>query len=99
MGQLYLRVVLCHSLHYLSPEPGGIQHVGLIHAGNLFAPLHGDIKGFYRNTADFLLIVGKGIHGCHNSVHLFCMTCSEIQASREFPHDHHVKAVSDDFFL
>ncbi len=68
MFQCHIRIVLCHFLHNSSPESGRIQYVSLIHAGNFFPTLSGNIKAFDGNPADLVLIVGQGINSFSHSV-------------------------------
>ena len=99
MAQLHLRIILCHFLHHFPPQSGGVQHIGLIHTDDFLSPLHGDVKGLHGNTADLLLIVGQGVHGCHDAVHLSGMALPEVKASGQLPHDNHVKSISDNLPL
>ena len=99
MLQSYLRVVLCHFFHNLSPEPGRVQHIGLIYACHLFLSLHGNVKGLYCNTADFIFVIGKCINGCFYPIFLNCFSFPEIKTSGKLPDNNHIKAFSNDLFF
>ena len=94
-----LRIILCHLCHHFSPESGGIQYIGFIHAGHLFPAFHGNIKTADGNPADLLFVISQYIHCRIQSVHFFCLMFAEIQTSGQFTHDHHVKALIADFFF
>ena len=99
MLQNHLRIIRSHLFHDLSPQPGGIQHIGLIHAGHLFTPLHCDVKSALRNPADLLFIVCKGIPCGQDTILFLCGAGPEIQPSGQLPHDHHIKSALGDLFL
>ena len=96
MGQFHFWIIFGHFLHYASPQTGGIQHVGFIHAGHFLSSLHGDVEGPFRNSADLIFIVSQGVNRFSYAIFLYGFTFTEIQAPCQFPHDHHIKPVADD---
>ena len=94
-----LRVILCHFLDNLSPQSGGIQHVGLVHAGHFLPALHGNIKTADGDPADLIFIIGQRINGFLHAILLDGLALSEVQATGQLPHDHHIKTVADDLVL
>ena len=99
MLQSNLGIIRSHLLHHLSPEAGGIQNVGFVHAGNLFAAFHGNIKALNRNPANFVFIIGKSVNRLADSVFLCGMALSEIKPSCKLPHNHHIKSGAADFLF
>ena len=96
MLQCYIRIILCHILHYTSPESGRIKNIGFIYTCNLISSLTCDFKCFNGNTADLILIIRKSIYRCADSVLLSSLSCSEIKTSCKLSYDDHVKTISDD---
>ena len=99
MGQLHFRVIPGNFLYHLPPQSGGIKDIGLIHAGYFLPALHGNVKGLNGNPSDFLFIICKCVHGCHDAVHFLCVPVSKIKAACKLPHDDHVKSVPDDLLF
>ena len=99
MLQSHLRVILCHFFHNLSPEPGRVQHIGLIYACHLFLSLHGNVKSLYCNAADFIFIIGKCVNCCFYTVLFDSPSFSEIKSSGKLPDNDHVKAVPNDLLF
>ena len=96
MLQCYIRIILCHILHYTSPESGRIKNIGFIYTCNLISSLTCDFKCFNGNTADLILIIRKSIYRCADSILLSSLSCSEIKTSCKLSYDDHVKTISDD---
>ena len=92
MGKCYLRVILCHFFHDLSPQSGRIQYIRLIYAADLFISLHCDIKSSLCDPADLIFIICKRIGSSSYPVYFFCLSCAEVQSSGQFSHDQHIKS-------
>ena len=99
MLQRYIRIRCSHLLHHLTPESGRIQYIGLIHASHLFPAFPGDVKPLDGYSADFIFVISQGVNRFAYTILFNCFTLSEIQSSRQFPHDHHVKSCRRNFFL
>src|SRR5699024_5346266 len=61
-------------------------HIGLVHAGELFAALPGRFKADAADTLDLVLRVGHGVHGDLLAVFLIGLVLAEVNAADEFPH-------------
>ena len=96
MLQCYIRIVFCNIFHNASPESGRIQNVCLIYTCNFVSSLTCDLKCLDGNTADLILIIGKSIYGCADSVLLGSLSGSEVKTSCQLSYDNHVKTISDD---
>ena len=99
VGQLHFRVIPGNFLYHLPPQSGGIKDIGLIHAGYFLPALHGNVKGLNGNPSDFLFIICKCVHGCHDAVHFPCIPVPKIKTAGKLPHNHHIKAVPDDLLF
>ena len=99
MGERNLRIILCHLFHHFSPEPGRIQHIGFINTRHLSASLHCYVKGLNGDSSDLFFIIYECVHSLKHAVHFLRMAFPEVKSSRKLPHDDHVEAVTDNFFL
>ena len=99
MAQRYLGIIFGNLFHDLSPQPGGIQHIGLIHADHFLPALHGNVKCLNSYSPDLILVICKGVYGGHDAVHFLRTALSEIQAAGQFSHNNHVETVTDNLLL
>ena len=99
MLQGHIRVIRRHFLHHFPPQPGGVQHIGLVHAGDLLPALPGDVKALDGDAADFVLIIGQGVDGLAHAVLFNGFPFTEIQSAGQLPHNQHVETRFTDFLL
>ena len=87
-------------MHDRTPEAAGIQHVGLIHAAELPAALHGRLEADAANALDLVLRVGHGVHRLLLAVfQRVSLVLAEIDAADELTHDDEVDALGHDLGL
>ena len=87
-------------MHDRTPEAAGIQHVGLIHAAELLAALHGRLEADAANALDLVLRVGHGIHRLLLAVfQRVSLVLAEVDAADELTHDDEVDALCHDLGL
>ena len=77
----------------LPPEAGGVQHVGLIDGGDLFAALAGGFKSNLQNAADLQLAVSLGVIGLGAVFAIPVATLAEVDAAGQLSDHHQVKAL------
>jgi hypothetical protein len=53
MVQLHIGILAMHLGHHILPELKGLQHIGLVHAGDLATPLARGLEGHVRDALDF----------------------------------------------
>ena len=99
MRKRHFRIIPGNLFDDLSPQSGRIQYVGLIYTDHVLSAFHGNVKCLYGNSSNLVLVICKGIHGCHHAVHFRRMALSEIQTAGQFPHDDHVKSIADDLLF
>ena len=85
------------AMHHRTPQTAGIQHVGLVHTGELLAAFHGRLKADATDPLDLMLRIGHGIHGHLLAVFLVGLVLPEINTADEFPHHDEVDALGHDF--
>ena len=97
--QLHFRVVLCNLGYRLSPQTGAVQHVGLVHAGDFFATLHGHIEGHFCDAPDFHFGIFLDIPGDRAFFRSagFGASLPEVDSPGEFSNDDDVQTAVDDF--
>ena len=96
MGQLNIRIILCHILNDTSPQSRGIKDVCLINTAHLFAALPRNIKSLYRNAPNFIFIINECIRRLTHAIFYDCPARSEIQSAGQLTHDQHIEAIPDD---
>ena len=94
-----LRVVLGNLFHHASPQAGGVQNVGLVHAGDLLVPLHGHVKSHLGNAADLTLGVHLHVVGGGTHVGLLGAALAEVDAAGELTDHHDVQTAGEDLGL
>ena len=99
MVQGDLGVVLGNLFHHSSPQAGGVQHVGLVHAGDLLVALHGHVEGHLGNAADLTLGVHLHVVGCGTHIGLLGAALAEVDAAGELTDHHDVQAAGEDLSL
>ena len=99
MLQSYFRVILCNFFYDFSPESGRIQNVCLVYACDFLSSLHCDVKGFDRDTADLIFIVGKCIDCFLYTVFFNGLSFAEVKTAGQLTDDDHVKSVVSDHFF
>ena len=100
LAVLHLGVLSLQAVHDRTPEAAGIQHVGLIHAAELLAALHGRLEADAANALDFMLRVGHGIHSLLLAVlQRVSLVLAEVDAADELTHDDEVDALCHDLGL
>ena len=100
LAVLHLGVLSLQAVHDRTPEAAGIQHVGLIHAAELLAALHGRLEADAANALDFMLRVGHGIHSLLLAVlQRVSLVLTEVDAADELTHDDEVDALCHDLGL
>ena len=96
----HVRILLGQAVHHLPPQAGGLQHVGLVHAGDLFAAHPGQLKGTAANALDLHLGIGHAVGGLNAPVGgLIPLPLAEVHAAGELPDDHQVDALLGGLFL
>ena len=95
----YIRIILCHFVHYRTPQSGRIQYIGFVYAADLATALSCDIKCFDRNTSDLLFRIGQGIDCLAYAVLLYGFALSEIKSAGQLTHNEQIKAFRGDLFL
>ena len=99
MVKLHIRVLLSHLQDGLPPQPGGLQDIGLVNIGNLFAPLPGHVKGHPGDALDLGDGVHLGIEGGGLAVYFLAAPLSEVDAAGQLSDHHDVHGVADDLVL
>ena len=92
MAELNIRIFLIvYPGHHLTPQPGGGEHIGLVHRGHLARAQFGAFKGPPGDALDFMHAVAHLVHG-RVSV-LAAEAAAEIHVPGELAHHQHVQAV------
>ena len=99
MGQLHVRIILCHLFHHASPQSRRIQHICLVHTRHFAFSLARYIKRLDGDSTDFLFGVGQGIDCLTHAVFCRRMALAKIQTAGQLSHNQHVKACPADFFF
>ena len=99
MFQLYIRIILCHLLYNLAPQPGGVQHICLIHTDHVISPFSCNVKSLHRNPAYLVFIICKRICGLQHAIHFLCMPLPKIKPSGKLPHNHQIKPITDNLLF
>ena len=90
----HVGILFCQAVHHLPPQAGGLQHVGLVHAGDLFIAHPGQLKGAAANALDLHLGIGHAVGGLDAPVRgLIPLPLAEVHAAGELPDDHQVDAL------
>jgi hypothetical protein len=74
-------------LHSVAPELAHIEHIGLVHAAELAAPLLGLLEAHLGDPVDLVVAVGHGVEGALTGVGLQpALGGAEIHAAGELAH-------------
>ena len=91
-----LGVLGLQAVHDGAPQAAGVQHIGLVHTGQLFAALHGCFKADAADALDLMLGVGHRVDGQLFAVLLDRLMLAEIDAADQFAHNKEVNALIHD---
>src|SRR5699024_3340067 len=96
----HVGVLVLQPVHHRAPQAAGVQHVGLVHAAQLFAALAGRLKADAADPLDLVLGVGHDVHRL-----LFAAgqgvgaVLAKVDAAGQLPHDDEVDALGHDLGL
>ncbi len=80
----------------LPPEPAGGQHVGLVDAGQMAAPIGGQLERQLNDALDLRARVPQGVDGRLDSIVLLAsLRTAEVEAAGELAQDQDVGAGAD----
>ena len=99
LAVLHFGVLGLQAMHHGTPQAAGIQHVGFIHTGQLFAALHGSFKANAANALDLVLRVGHAVNRNFFAVLLNGFVLAKIHAANQLTHHNKVDAFVHDLFL
>ena len=100
LAVLHVRVLGLQPVHHGAPQTAGVQHVGLVHAAQLFAALAGGLEADAANALNLVLCIGHGIHGLLFAVfQRVGLVIAEVHAADQFPHDDKINALCHDLGL
>ena len=83
-------------MHHSAPQAAGVQHVGLIHAAQLLAALHGSLKADAADALDLMLRVGHDVGGDLLAVDSLGLVLAEVHAADQLAHHDEVNALGHD---
>ena len=92
----HVRVLRRQAVHHLPPQAAGVQHIGLVHAGELFPALAGGLKADAADPLDLVLGIGHGVHGDLLAVFLVGPVLPEVDAADQLAHHNKVNAFFHD---
>ena len=96
LAVLDLGVLGLQAVHDGAPQAAGVQHVGLIHTGQLFAALHRRLKADAANALDLVLGVGHRVDSDLLAVLLDGLVLAEVDASDQLTHNDEVNTLVND---
>ena len=96
LAVLYLGVLGLQAVHNGAPQAAGVQHVSLVHTGQLFAALHGRLKADTADALDLMLRVRHRVDGDLLTVLLNGLMLAKVDAADQFTHDDKVDALVHD---
>ena len=100
LAVLHIRVLGLQPVHHSAPQATGVQHVGLVHAAQLFAALAGGLEADAANALDLVLRIGHGVHRLLFAVfQRVGLVIAEVHAADQLPHDDKVNALCHDLGL
>jgi hypothetical protein len=81
----------CDLLHHLTPEPRGLEHVGLVHRGHQPASLPGEHEGQPRDASYLAVGVDHRVHRTEAAVEGLAQSgFPEVDAAGELADDQHI---------
>ena len=91
------------AVYDLAPQPGRLEHVGLVDAVDLVAARAGGVERDARDALDLELAVHHRVVGAHAGSPAGCRaldvglagTIAEVQSAGELAHDEHVDALEE----
>ena len=96
LAVLNLGVLGLQAVHDGAPQAAGVQHIGLVHTGQLFAALHGCFKADAADALDLMLGVGHRVDGDLLAVLLNRLMLAEIDTADQLTHNKEVNALIHD---
>ena len=100
LAVLHIRVLGLQPVHHGTPQAAGVQHVGLVHAAQLFAALAGGLEADAANALDLMLCIGHGVHGLFFAVfQRVGLVIAKVHAADQLPHDDKINALCHDLGL
>ena len=99
MAELHIRILFGNADDGLSPQAGGFQHVGLVHAAQLVAALLSHFKSHTGNALDFRHRIFFRIKSGGLAVFFAASPLSEVNAAGQLTNHQHVDALADNLRL
>ena len=98
MQQFHIRTLFRHFRDDFPPQPGGVQHVGLVHGRDAVAARARHLKRHMGQTADFVFRVGHNVRRFLFAVHFLRGVIAKVDAAGQFPDHHKVNALIRNVF-
>ena len=95
----HLGVLLSHCIADLTPQLGGIQHIGLIDHSYFFAAFQCHLKGNMHQTLNLVRAVAHHIGSFLLAVYFLGDMLAKIHAADQLAHDHQINAALYDLGL
>ncbi|MPN47133.1 hypothetical protein SDC9_194733 [bioreactor metagenome] len=97
VGIFHLKIVFPHSVKDFSPEPRGVQNIGLVNRCKFFPSLHGKREGHPGNPLDLFFGINHAVTGQFFSLSRkggFAFPI--IKPARQFAHHDQIDALAGD---